>query len=367
MQPTKKGKWEAGLKTSYTVTDNNVFWQNNTGSGWVKDEGKTNHFIYKELVNAGYVNYSTTIKKWSIQTGLRAEFTNTTGNSVTLNQVDKKSYVDLFPNIAVEFNKDENNQIGFNYRKSINRYGFNYVNPFIIYQNQYAYSKGNPDIEPELSHSFELSYTFRQAYSLSLNYVHGTRTLGEIYLQGPNNSTISSYGNYNSSDIVYTSLSVYQPLTKFWVVSINPMLGFMKLNNSSAVAAGTDNKNTLITQINWMNSFVFAKTWGAELSMMYLSPFQYGSYKTKTLFSTDLGFSKNIMKNKASLKLAVTDIFNTLVYNKEVNYGGVMTSLDQKQESRFINLVFRYKFGNKNVKARSQRTSKVSDIQNRVN
>jgi hypothetical protein len=367
VQPTKKGKWEAGIKTSYTVTDNNVLWQNNIGSGWLTDAGKTNHFIYKELVNAGYLNYSTNIKKWSIQAGLRAELTNTTGNSVTLDQTDKQSYLDLFPNIGVQYNKNDNNQFGFNYRKSINRYGFSYVNPFIIYQNQYAYSKGNPDLQPELSHSFELSYTFKQAYSLSFDYIHGTRTLGETYLQGANNTTISSYGNYRSSDIAYASLSVYQPLTKYWVISVNPMVGFMKLNNSSAIATNTDTKNVLITQVNWMNNFVFAKKWNAELTMMYLSPFQYGSYKTQTLFSTDFGISKSIMKSKASLKLAVSDIFNTLVYNKEVNYAGVITSLDQKQESRYVNLVFRYKFGNKNVKAKSQRASKVSDIQNRLN
>lgn len=367
VQPVKKGKWEAGLKSSYTSTGNNVLWQNNSGNGWITDEGKTNHFIYKEYVNAAYVNYSREIKKWSIQTGLRAELTNTVGNSVTLNQVNKKTYLNVFPNADVQFNKNENNQFGFNYRKSIRRYGFNYVNPFTIYQNQYAYSQGNPQIVPELSNNLELSYTYKQAYSFSLNYSHGKRTLGEIYLKGDNNTTISSYGNYNSSDIVYISVSAYQPLTKYWITSINPMAGYMMLNNTSTLAAATSNENILVTQLNWMNNFTFKKNWNAEFSVMYISPFQYGSYKTKTLITADMGISKNILKNKASVSLSVSDIFNSLVYNKEVNYGSIVATVDQKEESRFINMAFKYKFGNSNVKAKAQRSSKLKDIQNRIN
>ena len=367
IQPAKKGKWEAGIKSSYTSTDNNVLWQNNSGNGWITDEGKTNHFIYKEYVNAVYVNYGEEIKKWDLQTGLRAELTNTIGNSVTLHQVDKKSYLNLFPNVDVQFNKNENNQFDFNYRKSIHRYGFNYVNPFIIYQNQYAYSKGNPQIVPEISDNFELSYTYKQAYSFSVNYSHGKKTLGEIYLQGDNNTTISSYGNYNSSDIIYVSLSAYQPVTKHWITSINPMAGYMMLNNTSALAVATTNENILITQLNWMNDFTFKKNWSAEFSVMYISPFQYGSYKTKTFFTADMGVNKNIFKNKGSISLSVSDIFNSLVYNKEVNYGGVIAAVNQKEESRFINMALKYKFGNSNVKAKTQRSSKLKDIQSRIN
>ena len=73
------------------------------------------------------------------------------------------------------------------------------------------------------------------------------------------------------------------------------------------------------------------------------------------------------MKNKASIALSISDIFNSLVYNKEINYGGVRSVVDQKEESRFINIAFKYKFGNSNVKVKAQRSSKVKDIQNRIN
>ena len=366
-QKNKNGQWETGIKSSYSTTGSNVLWQNNTGNTWITDNNKTNTFIYKEYVNAAYINYNTTIKKWSFQTGFRAELTNTVGNSVTLNQVTKNAYLDIFPNTNILFNKNDNNQFGFNYRKSIQRYGFSYVNPFIVYQNQYAYSQGNPMVVPELSHNLELSYTYKQAYSISLNYSHGKKTLGDIYLEGANNTTISSYGNYKSSDIVYIALSAYHPITKYWTTSINPMAGYMILNNTSALANATSNNKILITQISWSNELTFKKNWSAEFSVMYISPFQYGSYKTKTFITADMGISKRMLKNKVNMSLSISDIFNSLVYNKEINYGGVNAVVNQKEESRFATIAFKYKFGNNNVKEKAQRSSKVSDIKNRIN
>ncbi len=57
-------------------------YQNQTSSGTVVDEGKTNHFIYKENINAAYINYNRQIKKWGVQAGLRAENTNAHGHQL---------------------------------------------------------------------------------------------------------------------------------------------------------------------------------------------------------------------------------------------------------------------------------------------
>ena len=366
VQPTKKGALEMGVKTSYTITDNDVFWQSNSGTGWLTDKGKTNHFIYKENVNAVYGNYTAAVKKWNVVTGLRMEQTNTTSNSITTNQVNKNSYVDFFPNINVGYTKNENNVFGLSYRKSINRFGFDVVNPFIIYENKYAYSQGNPNIKPEIYHTAEVSYTYKQAYSITLDYMHGVKTLGEIYLSGTNNVTISSYANYNNSDIFYLSFSANKSLTKKWDISFNPMYGYISLKKGvENISKGTDKKKW-VSQISCNNTFSFTKGWVAELAAMYVGPFQYGSYSTKTMFSSDFGVSKSLLKNKGNLKVGVTDIFNTLNYNKDLNYAGIVTSLKNKPESRFLNITFKYKFGNKNVKDKNIRDSKLSDLKNRI-
>ncbi len=364
--PTKKAKWEMGLKTNYTTTDNDVLWENNFGTRWVTDKNKTNHFIYKENVNAGYVNYLRTIKKYNLDAGLRIEQTNNTGNSITANQVNKNSYTSWFPTVGLEYAKNEKNTIGFNYRKSIVRFGFDYVNPFIIYQNQYAYSQGNPAILPQINHAFELSYLYKQTYSLSLAYVHGVKSLGEVYLQAPNNVTVSTYGNFKSNDVFYLSGYGSKKLFKKWTVTLNPSVGYISQNNASNKIALGNNKKIVLTQLNWQNSFSFKKGITAELNFVYLGPYQYGSYTTKIFFNSSVGISKPIFKNKVTAKLGVTDIFNTLNSNRNLDYDGIKTTMQYKAESRFVNLTLRYKFGNKNVKAKARNQSKTTDVQNRI-
>src|SRR5690606_40828771 len=57
----------------------------------------SNHFIYKENVLAAYASYKSPISdKLDFQLGLRAEYSDITGNSVTSNQVNKQDYLDLF-------------------------------------------------------------------------------------------------------------------------------------------------------------------------------------------------------------------------------------------------------------------------------
>ena len=50
--------FEAGLKSSYVQTDNNAQYSLSTdGINWKYDDTLSNHFLYKENINAAYVNY----------------------------------------------------------------------------------------------------------------------------------------------------------------------------------------------------------------------------------------------------------------------------------------------------------------------
>ncbi len=47
--------FETGIKSSYVTTDNLVEYFRKAGNSWVPDS-RNNHFIYKENINAAYVN-----------------------------------------------------------------------------------------------------------------------------------------------------------------------------------------------------------------------------------------------------------------------------------------------------------------------
>ena len=83
-QPLKNNvTLEAGIKISYVKTDNDAQYTlfDTATSKWNYDD-RSNHFIYKENINAAYVNLQKQFKKLSVQLGLRAEQTIADGNQV---------------------------------------------------------------------------------------------------------------------------------------------------------------------------------------------------------------------------------------------------------------------------------------------
>ena len=115
-QPLKKETvLEAGFKTSYVKTDNDAQYTFFEDDKWVVDESRSNHFIYKENINAAYINLQKQIKKVGVQLGLRAEQTIAEGNQVTKDIDFKKNYTRLFPTAYISYQADDKNTFGISY------------------------------------------------------------------------------------------------------------------------------------------------------------------------------------------------------------------------------------------------------------
>ncbi|WP_316839794.1 outer membrane beta-barrel family protein [Pedobacter gandavensis] len=364
--PLKNGSFEAGIKSYITKTDNNTVWETINNNSWNYDPSRSNHFIYKEFINAVYANYMATFKKINLTAGLRYELTHTEGNLATQGITNKRNYSNLFPSISLGYNASAKHVFGISYRKSIQRFGLDVVNPFIFYKNPYEYYQGNPNIKPEISHSLSLSYTYNRFMSFNLNYIKADDALAPVYFKGNNNILISSQDNLSNSKTFYFSNSVYTSPKEFWDISLSNMVGFIQFNQYVDGANLLNNSNW-IYQGNLSNSFNMGKGFSSELTVMYLSPFSQGIYETKNLFQMDLGLSKSLFDNKANIRCSVSDIFNTFSTRYNVNYQGVNAYYRQKDESRFFNLSLSYKFGNSNVKRSKTRNINSDEIRNRMN
>ena len=110
---SKAVKLETGLKTSFVNTDNNVFYQRDTSTGWKTDIQRTNHFIYKENVNAAYAILTATHKKWELTGGVRVENTIATGTQKLNDSSFRRNYTNLFPNAGAVYNMNVKNQLIF--------------------------------------------------------------------------------------------------------------------------------------------------------------------------------------------------------------------------------------------------------------
>lgn len=63
---------ETGVKTSYVNTHNNAQYYDGVNNKWIKNDSQSDHFLYKENINAAYLNLLHKLSQWEFQVGLRA-------------------------------------------------------------------------------------------------------------------------------------------------------------------------------------------------------------------------------------------------------------------------------------------------------
>ncbi|NTE05500.1 TonB-dependent receptor [Agrobacterium tumefaciens] len=362
---SKTIKLEAGLKSSWVKTDNDLQAEELVNNVWQNDVRRSNQFIYDENVNAAYTNINKKFKNTSIQLGLRVEQTNSKGNLVTTNTIVERNYFDFFPTLFVQQTLSKNNQLGFSYSRRIDRPSYDALNPFIYYLDQYTYNKGNPFLKPQYTNNVELSYTFMQKYMLSVGYSRTNDVITEVLLPDSaqkalfqTNENLAKNTSYNAN------LNIPVQVAKWW--SMNNNLNVFYLSFEAPDLAGIALKTGKTSfQFKSQQNFTIVSGFTAELNGSYESPLDYGTLRIKARYSIDAGLSKSLFEKKASLKLALSDIFN--MYKNDISsaYPGLKYEVHQKNESQIGRISFTYRFG-KEIKPARRRSTGSEDEQNRM-
>lgn len=351
---------EAGAKIVFTNTNNNLNVLNNTSNNWLQDTGKTNTFMYKENVNAAYVNLNKEIKKFSFQLGLRAEQTQVKGSSTNLKNVQMNnpdtSYINLFPTVFVQYKLSDKHQLGVNYGKRIDRPSYQDQNPFIYVLDAFNSEVGNPYLLPQITHAIELSYTYKYASSIKLKYASTTNYIEQLTYQDGSN-TIMIPQNVGGRKTLNLSLSTPLQPAKWWDVfaSAEP---YWQQHNTIIKGYGV-NTTTIQSSIGFNgyvgNWFTLKHNWKAELSGWFNYQNTTTIYTSKPLGSINIGASKSLFNNKATIKCSINDVLNTQRWQQTVNTINLNMNTYRKWESRNLSLSFTYRFGNNKIKAARER------------
>lgn len=367
--PLKKGaKLEAGLKSSYVKTDNNANYDTLRNGQNYHDYNRSNHFVYDENINAAYVNYSRPLgKKWSGQFGLRLENTNAKGDQLTTGIGFKRNYTQLFPTMYLQYTANANNQFVINYGRRINRPDYQDLNPFIHFIDRYTFEQGNPDLKPQFSHNIELSHTYKGFLTTTANYSITNDIIQQVIEQNElTNETYIKKANIATQNQVGLSVSAYKEFKKWWSGSV-----YMNVSNNHFKGVVNNNDISIgvtmfMTQVQ--QQFKWGKGWGAELSGFYRSKGLEGVIYIEPIKQVDMGFSKQVLKGKGTVKLNFRDLFrggSTFVgYSK---YGNVDAHFKDINDNRSVSMSFTWRFNKGKLKANGgRREGSASDEQNRV-
>jgi hypothetical protein len=365
-----KGKIEAGLKASYVNTDNAANYFNVINNISTVDNNMTNRFLYKENVNAAYINFSKEFKRLTLQAGLRLENTNLKGhqlgNAQRADSAFTRSYTNLFPTAYALYKLDTagHNTLNASYGRRIDRPYYQDLNPFLTILDKYSQFEGNPFLRPQFSSNYSLGYSYKSIFSVAVEYVCISDYQTESDIQKGNVFLATSV---NLGQSVYYDINTNLSLNPFKWWNFHLYFQLTTNHDTGQIYNAYLNTNQTYYNINNTNQFTFPKGWSAELTYYYLSPTASAQFTHIPREQVNAGIQKKILNNKGSIKLSARDIFRgNFSAGNITNIPNVAATYHNDFANRSVNLGFTYNFGSAKDNPKKRNTGGAGTEADRV-
>ncbi|HEX7691959.1 MAG TPA: TonB-dependent receptor [Sediminibacterium sp.] len=365
--PKWKGKLGFGAKFSYVKTRNAFEFFNDISGVPVKQLSRSNRFTYTENVNAAYANFNRQFsEKWSIQAGLRMEQTNSEGDLTRddgIVQADnnvKRSYLNLFPSAAITWTMSKKHTLNLTYSRRIDRPTYQDLNPFENKLDELTYEKGNAFLRPQYTNNIELTHTFMSFLNTTVGYSY-VKDYATQTTDTTANATYVQQRNLANQQIISFNIGSPLPIAKWWN-------GYANVWYNYQIFDGMIGANKVHTEIPMFGAYMqhtysLGKDYTLELSGWFNGPSVWAAtWKTSSQGGLDLGLQKQFLQKRATVKIAVTDIFHTAPWTANSDFGGLYIKAGGHWESRTFRVNFTYRFGSSQVKsARNRKTGLESE------
>jgi|KBSMisStandDraft_5_1062788.scaffolds.fasta_scaffold00275_13 outer membrane receptor protein involved in Fe transport len=383
-----KTKLEAGLRAALRSRKNiqdNYIYDPNTGD-YELISAATSNYKNNDDVYAAYATISSSFKNFSYKLGLRAESSNYSGELINTKDQFKNSYpISLFPSVYLSQKLSESQTLTLNYSRRVTRPNFFQLIPYTDYTDKLNITRGNPELVPEFTQSFEMAYlkTYkRNTFLASLYYKHTDNLITRFIDQEENPLTgqpvlINTYINANSSYSAGAEFTAQNYLNKWWDISTNVNIYNSKINTDNV----TESQPAMWSWFGKFNSnFKLPAKFTTQLSATYQSktnlvvnsgggmmgPPGFGQAQSSSqgyiaaFWGVDLAIKKTFLKNDAaSVTLSVSDIFRSRINTQHSESMYFVQDYSRIRDPQMVRLNFAYRFGKMDVslfKRKSQGT-----------
>lgn len=358
----KDWKVDVGIKVSNVKSDNDMQLSMGINGNLKLDSALSNHFKYSEEVYAAYISFSGKLnQKTDVLFGVRAEQTHSVGNSINLNNIVRKNYLNLFPSLFVTHVVNKKHTLNFSYSYRIDRPNYQALNPARSYIDPYAYSGGNPFLTPQFTHSLEFRHGFKNKLFTSVGASYTSDLI--FYVVQPTDSKSTQRMPENIGTSQAYNLTVSYPITvmKGWTMQTNLMGIYSRFEYTyKTIPLSVEQFSG---RLNSANAFVFGKGWTGELSGRVSTPSVNALSRSPWLGSMDVGLQKSFAKNWRA-KLSLQDVFHTNRIIGKIDVPEFASRIRITMDTRIVLLNVTWSFGNQQLKSSRQRkTASEEEIQ----
>jgi outer membrane receptor protein involved in Fe transport len=272
---------------------------------------KGNDLDYDQYIMGAYMGYVFKWKKFSTKTGLRFERTWNDGVSKSsgISNNFTNRLVNLVPYVTFSLMPKPGQTIKLSYTQRLSRPGIWYLNPYVNDIDSMNINYGNPSLKAEISHSFELGYSY---FTPKLNF---TATSSSSFVNNsiesfskvlPNGAFVTTYENIGKNQRYGLNTYIsYRPSGKLNIYS-NGGVSYSKLESNNGYPISNE-------------GFSFEGSLGGRWTLWKDGSINLNSgiYSTSIIlqgkypafFYTSIGVSQYLLKRKLMLSLSASDPF----------------------------------------------------------
>ncbi|MBO7101640.1 MAG: TonB-dependent receptor [Bacteroidales bacterium] len=309
---------------------------NNTGGSYsyygYYDSLSSTHFNYRQHVHAVYATLGGNLTDaLSLQAGLRGEYASIYGRDLYHPQTAAidKPYWQLYPTVHMSYKISDLQSAQVSYSRRVHRPHFWDLNPFIDIREDNQMSFGNPNLDPEYTNAFELSYNlgvkkvnlftslyYRQTNNMITHYgfTWCRDSVDRYAWWEPYNQEYDGYRastrlnlstGYNYGMEFIFDWQIFQ----WWKINVS-------LNLYQSHIEGTEllhNQSTSSFQASGkFSSFMtLPHDWTIQLSGQYWAPWLDLQTKMDPNYWVDLAVKKDVFQKRGTINLRVSDVFCT--------------------------------------------------------
>ncbi|MFY0672747.1 MAG: TonB-dependent receptor [Bacteroidia bacterium] len=367
VHPIGNGKFEAGLKSTNRVIENDFLVEQHAGDqNWSTVGAFDSYFRYTEKIHAAYAMYSGNWGlNWKYQAGLRGEYSDILTEQIGTDVSNPRNYLNFFPSVHLTKNLADGASVQLSYSRRLSRPRFRHLLPYWGFSDNRNFMFGNPNLNPEYTNSFELGY---------VKYFDKGSFLGSVYYR-LRNGVIQRISTADNNGIMIrrpVNLSTENAYGLELSGNYDPVkwLRFNgSLNAYRSIIDGEYEGTRLYAEAFTLNGRFSAnikiKKLNIQTSINYDAPRRNTQGIVLARYAWDMGLSYSVLNDKGNISLSGRDMLNTRIYQWETETPQFYSNNSFQWRTRVFMLTFSYKLNN--YQEQKRKTRRGMDVNDNIN
>ena len=364
---TEKHQLEAGVKGIYrrNFSESDIQRLDSTSSNWYDDLDRLNDLDYDQYIMGAYAGYLFKHKKSSTKIGARGEYTWNDGIFKSkVNTEFNNTFFNIIPYVNFSYSLTPMQSVKASYTQRLYRPSIWLLNPYVNDVDPMNISYGNPELDAEIAHSFNVTYSNfspKYNYNISLNAAitdNAIERYSFVESDGVRHTTSGNIGSNQSYGAnIYAS---YRPNGK-----VNVYLNFS--GNYRIIEANNDlqRRNEGFMGYGSLGSrFVLWKGGSISANVGGQTPYLMLQGKGSAYYYTSFGVSQKLLKDKMDIGCYISDPFWKKIYYKS-NYDDPTYTMhtENYRLGQTIRVSVTWRFGKMNTQVKKARRGISNDDQ----